>query len=172
MNFNFIDRKMWSKSERLSRRRVTFSWKIGKSPSDLRYDSQSHYTNYTYVARWGISSSARHNWLCFYSLFWIKKIKSNSFFIKEIMQHFSEDATMFNFFYFFPWKHKKTALISSTLQPKFLFTTANWPRTSPNIKFCSIKKSDNLQYNMLGRWVDHLINQASNNPSSILIDKK
>ena len=31
-------------------------------------------------------------------------------------------------------------------------------------------KSDNLQYNKLGRWVDHLIDQASEGPSIILID--
>ena len=29
---HFIDRKMWSKSERLSRRRVTFLWKIRQKP--------------------------------------------------------------------------------------------------------------------------------------------
>ena len=34
----------------------------------------------------------------------------------------------------------------------------------------SCKKSDNLQYNTLGRWVDRLINQASDGPSIILID--
>ena len=31
-------------------------------------------------------------------------------------------------------------------------------------------KSDNLQYNTLGRWVDRLINQLSDGPSIILID--
>ena len=31
-------------------------------------------------------------------------------------------------------------------------------------------KSDNLQYNTLGRWVDRLIDQASDGPSIILID--
>ena len=31
-------------------------------------------------------------------------------------------------------------------------------------------RSDNLQYNTLGRWVDRLINQASDGPSIILID--
>ena len=31
-------------------------------------------------------------------------------------------------------------------------------------------KSDNLQYDMLDRWVDHLINQASDGPGIILID--
>ena len=31
-------------------------------------------------------------------------------------------------------------------------------------------KSDNLQYNTLGRWVDRLIDQASDGPSLILID--
>ena len=30
-------------------------------------------------------------------------------------------------------------------------------------------KSDNLQYNTLGRWVDRLHNQASDGPSIILI---
>ena len=30
-------------------------------------------------------------------------------------------------------------------------------------------KSDNLQYNMLGRWVDHLIDQPSDGSSIILI---
>ena len=34
----------------------------------------------------------------------------------------------------------------------------------------SVLKSDNLQYNTLGRWVDRLINQASDGPSIILID--
>ena len=33
-------------------------------------------------------------------------------------------------------------------------------------------KSDNLQYNVLGRCVDRLINQASDGPSIILIDWK
>ena len=33
-----------------------------------------------------------------------------------------------------------------------------------------IYKSDNLQYNTLGRWVDRLINQTSDGPSIILID--
>ena len=32
------------------------------------------------------------------------------------------------------------------------------------------QKSDNLQYNTLGRWVDRLIDQASDGPSNILID--
>ena len=31
-------------------------------------------------------------------------------------------------------------------------------------------KSDNLQYNTLGCWVDRLIDQASDGPSIILID--
>ena len=31
-------------------------------------------------------------------------------------------------------------------------------------------KSDNLQYNTLGRWVDRLIDQVSDGPSIILID--
>ena len=31
-------------------------------------------------------------------------------------------------------------------------------------------KSENLQYNTLGRWIDCLINQASDGPSIILID--
>ena len=35
-----------------------------------------------------------------------------------------------------------------------------------------VHKSDNLQYNMLGRWVDCLIDQASDGPSIVLIDKK
>ena len=30
--------------------------------------------------------------------------------------------------------------------------------------------SDNLQYNTLGRWVDRLIDQASDGPSILLID--
>ena len=33
-----------------------------------------------------------------------------------------------------------------------------------------LKKSDNLQYNTLGRWVTRLIDQASDGPSIILID--
>ena len=33
-------------------------------------------------------------------------------------------------------------------------------------------KSDNLQYNTLGCWVDRLIDQASDGPSIILIDCK
>ena len=33
-----------------------------------------------------------------------------------------------------------------------------------------IVKSDNLQYNMLGPWVDRFIDQASDGPSIILID--
>ena len=33
-------------------------------------------------------------------------------------------------------------------------------------------KYDNLQYNTLGRWADHLINQVSDGPSIILIDWK
>ena len=39
-------------------------------------------------------------------------------------------------------------------------------------EFVSIElyKSDNLQYNMLGHRVDHLIDQASDGPSIILID--
>ena len=36
----------------------------------------------------------------------------------------------------------------------------------------SYLKSDNLQYNMLGRWVDLLIDQAFDGPSIILIDWK
>ena len=36
----------------------------------------------------------------------------------------------------------------------------------------SYGKSDNLQYSTLGRWVDCLINQASDGPSIILIDWK
>ena len=32
------------------------------------------------------------------------------------------------------------------------------------------QKSDNLQYNTLGRWVDRLIDQVSDGPSIILID--
>ena len=44
--------------------------------------------------------------------------------------------------------------------------------TSKSFKFsyCRVVKSDNLQYNMLGRWVDCLIDQASDGPSIILID--
>ena len=34
----------------------------------------------------------------------------------------------------------------------------------------SLKKSDNILYNTLGRWVDHLIDQVSDGPSIILID--
>ena len=34
----------------------------------------------------------------------------------------------------------------------------------------SLLKSDNLQYNMLGRWVDRLSDQASVGPSINLID--
>ena len=33
-----------------------------------------------------------------------------------------------------------------------------------------LQNSDNLQYNTLGRWVDRLIDQASDGPSIILID--
>ena len=33
-----------------------------------------------------------------------------------------------------------------------------------------VLKSDNLQYNTLGRWVDRRIDQASDGPSIILID--
>ena len=33
-----------------------------------------------------------------------------------------------------------------------------------------VLKSDNLQYNTLGRWVVRLIDQASDGPSIILID--
>ena len=34
----------------------------------------------------------------------------------------------------------------------------------------TLARKDNLQYNTLGHWVDHLIDQASDSPSSILID--
>ena len=34
----------------------------------------------------------------------------------------------------------------------------------------TVMKSDNLQYNTLGCWVDRLIDQASDGPSIILID--
>ena len=34
-----------------------------------------------------------------------------------------------------------------------------------------ILKSDNLQYNMLGRWVDRLIDQASDGPSTYYFDR-
>ena len=35
-----------------------------------------------------------------------------------------------------------------------------------------VLKSDTLQYNTLGRWVAHLIDQASDGPSIILVDRK
>ena len=40
------------------------------------------------------------------------------------------------------------------------------------ILYVSPLKSDNLQYNILGRWVDRLIDQESDGPSIILIDSK
>ena len=35
---------------------------------------------------------------------------------------------------------------------------------------CIYLKSDNLQYNILGRWVDCLVKQVSDGPGIILID--
>ena len=35
---------------------------------------------------------------------------------------------------------------------------------------CRQKKSDNLQYDVMGRWIDCLIDQASDGPSIILIN--
>ena len=40
------------------------------------------------------------------------------------------------------------------------------------LELSSDLKPDNLQYNTLGRWVDRLIDQASDGPSIILIDWK
>ena len=48
-------------------------------------------------------------------------------------------------------------------------TTHKTDQTTPKTEIL-ILKSDNLQYNTLGRWVDRLIDQASDGPSIILID--
>ena len=66
-------------------------------------------------------------------------------------------------------------------KPKIFFEQLIFQKASLSNKFflsvlgCVVwraKKSDNLQYNTLGRWVDRLINQASDGPSIILIDWK
>jgi hypothetical protein len=49
-------------------------------------------------------------------------------------------------------------------QLKFESQRSSAPEKQDNLK------SDNLQYNMLGHWVDHLIDQVSDGPSIILID--
>ena len=58
------------------------------------------------------------------------------------MQHCSADATIFfkkNLNYFFVYEYEKTTLKSCSQSAQFFFSNANWPKTSHNLNFCSIK---------------------------------
>ena len=61
----------------------------------------------------------------------------------------------------------KSILLSNNILNFILCVLQSFNFTQPKIL-----KSDNLQYNMLGRWVDCLSDQASDGPSIILIDWK
>ena len=80
------------------------------------------------------------------------------------MQFFSADATLKKC----PWKHEKTALKSS-FTAQFFFSTANRLKTSPILKFCSIKIV-RLMYNDLAErrreQVEYLVILQSANQSS------
>ena len=66
-------------------------------------------------------------------------------------------------------RHKLLSRLVCFLLWNFQFTFVAWVNiTLENIHI----KSDNLQYNMLGRWVDHLIDQVSDGPSIILRENK
>ena len=56
------------------------------------------------------------------------------------MQLFSADATIFKFIFFAHENMKKKRPQKLlVIGPIFFFSTANVPRTSPNLKFCSMK---------------------------------
>ena len=60
------------------------------------------------------------------------------FYKRDIMQFFSADTTMFFV--------RKTALKSFSWSSQFFFSTANRPKISPNINFCSIKNAHCAAY--------------------------
>ena len=68
-----------------------------------------------------------------------------------------------------PLKHKKMPSKLTCFSLGWaVFSTANWPKTSPNLKFCFIYmshrttlKSVNLQYNTLVRWADGTYNSST-----------
>ena len=85
--------------------------------------NQSHYIE---VMQGGVFSRAKHNWLYIFSLFFGKKTKSKqNFYMRDIMQFFSSDATMFLekfWIYFCPWKYEKPSSKVAHNRPKMFFS--------------------------------------------------
>ena len=102
--------------------------------------------------RLAISISATHNSMCVFSLFWPKKVQFKAkiyiFLNLYVNQLFSVGATMYkniNFVYLcicFAHKSMKTnpSKVGHFNKIAEIISTANRPKTSPNLKFCLIKK--------------------------------